>query len=328
MRAVRVHGFGEPAEVLVLEDVDAPVPGPGRLRVRVGAAAANLPDVMLGRGTYPLRPEGVFVPGLEAAGVVDAVGPGVAGDWLGRRVVGVTELPHGAFAEAAIVPADRAYPVPDGVTEVDAAATVIAFQTAHVALHRRGRIAPGETLLVLGAAGGVGSAAVQLGRAVGARVVAVARGDARLAECRRWGADVVVDGGVDDLAGALREAVGPAGADLVFDPVGGGMHATASTVLARDARVLLVGFAGGLPRVDPADVLRRSYDLVGVYVGAYSPDDAGREYLQGVQASIFAALAGGTIRAVIDRTVGFDGVVGALEDLAGRRVTGKIVVVP
>ena len=143
MRAIQVHGYGEPAEVAALTDIDAPDPGPGRLRLRVAAAAANLPDVMLCRGTYPLRPEGDFVLGLEAAGSVDAVGAGVDPAWIGKRVVGVCELPHGAFAEAAIIPADRAYPIPDDVSERHAAATLIAFQTAHVALHRQRR-APGR----------------------------------------------------------------------------------------------------------------------------------------------------------------------------------------
>jgi NADPH2:quinone reductase len=329
VRAVRVHGAGEPAEVLRLEEVDVPEPGAGRLRIRVRAAAANLPDVMLARGTYPLRPEsGPFVPGLEAAGVVDAVGGEVDRDVLGARVVGVTELPHGAFAEFAIIPADRVYRIPDGIADVDAVATLIAFQTAHVALHRRGRLAPGETLVVLGAAGGVGSAAVQLGRNAGARVVAVAGGDAKLQRCRELGADVVVDSQGDGIVDRLRDAVGPHGADVVFDPVGGEAHAAAVSVLATDARVLLVGFASGLPRVDPGSVLRASYGVLGVYVGAYSNDDAGREYLRDVQESIFDDLRAGRIRSVVDRTVSLDQVVPALEDLAARRVTGKIIVLP
>jgi len=328
MRALRVHGTGEPAAVLRIDEVDEPEPGPGRLRVRVGAAAANLPDVMICRGTYPRRPEGEFVLGLDAAGVVDAVGPGVDAGWIGRRVVGVTELPHGSFADAAIVPADRAYAVPDPVSDADAVATLIAFQTAHVALHRRGALAAGETLLVLGAAGGVGSAALQLGRAAGARVVGVAAGPDKARSCRELGADAVIDSGDDDLATAVRAVTGGRGVDVVFDPVGGSAHTAALGALATDARVLLVGFAAGVADVNAGMVLRGSYSLIGVYVGAYSHDDEGRAYLRGVQDQIFSDLSAGRIRAVIDRTVGLDGVVAALEDLGARRVTGTVVVVP
>lgn len=327
MHAVRVRCTGAPREVARVEEIPVPSPGPGRLRIRVGAAAANLPDVMLCRGTYPLRPEGAFTLGIEAAGTVDAVGAGVEEAWLGRRVVGVPELPHGGFAQAAIIPAERAYPVPDDVTVADAAATLIAFQTAHVALHRRGRLVAGEHLCVLGAAGGVGSAAIQLGRVAGARVTAVAGGPEKARRCAELGAHAVVDSSAD-LASALSAAAGPRGFDVVFDPVGGDAHDAVMDALACDARVLLVGFAGGLPSIDPGRVLRRSCSVVGVYVGAHSHDDTGRAGLREVQADVFAALARGSIHAVVDRTVGLEGVVDALEDLAARRVVGKIVVVP
>jgi NADPH2:quinone reductase len=328
MRAVRVHGQGEPIEVLRVDEVDAPEPAPGRVRVRVGAAAANLPDVMMCRGSYPIQPERPFVLGLEAAGVVDAVGDGVEPHLVGTRVVGVTDLPHGGFAEWSIIPADRAYRVPDTVSDADAVATLIAFQTAHLALHRRGRLIAGETLLVLGAAGGVGSAAVQLGKAVGARVIAVARDADKQDHCRALGADAVLDAASSDLAADIRAVTDGRGVDVVFDPVGGDAYGRAVEALATDARVLLVGFAGGVQHVDPGSVLRKSYSVIGVYVGAYSNDDDGRRFLHLVQAEIFASLEGGRIRAVIDRTVDLDGVSGALEDLAARRVVGKIVVVP
>jgi NADPH:quinone reductase len=242
--------------------------------------------------------------------------------------VGVTDLPHGGFAEWSIIPADRAYRVPDGVTDADAVATLIAFQTAHLALHRRGGLVPGETLLVLGAAGGVGSAAIQLGKVGAARVIAVSGGADKQEQCRSLGADVVLDSASSDLAADIRAATDGRGVDVVFDPVGGGAYEAAVEALATDARVLLVGFAGGLQHVDPGAVLRKSYSVIGVYVGAYSNDDDGRRFLLQMQAEIFSALESGRIRAVIDRTVGLDGVVGALEDLAARRVVGKIVVVP
>ena len=328
MRAVRVHGQGEPVEVLRVDEVDAPEPAAGRVRVRVGAAAANLPDVMMCRGSYPIRPERPFILGLEAAGVVDAVGDGVALRLVGTRVVGVTDLPHGGFAECSIIPADRAYRVPDAVSDAAAVATLIAFQTAHLALHHRGALVAGETLLVLGAAGGVGSAAIQLGKDVGARVIAVARDADKQDQCRTLGADAVLDSASPDLAADIRAVTDGRGVDVVFDPVGGATYERAVEGLATDARVLLVGFAGGVQRVDAGSVLRKSYSVIGVYVGAYSNDDDGRRFLHQVQAEIFSALEGGRIHAVIDRTVDLDGAADALEDLAARRVVGKIVVVP
>jgi len=328
MRAVRVHGQGEPAAVLGVDEVDAPEPGPGRVRVRVGAAAANLPDVMMCRGSYPIRPGRPFVLGLEAAGTIDAVGDGVEPHWIGQRVVGVTDLPHGGFAECSIIPADRAYAIPNAVGDADAVATLIAFQTSHVALHRRGALSAGETLLVLGAAGGVGSAAIQLGKDAGARVIAVAGGTEKQEHCRALGADAVLDSASSDLAAEVRAVNDGRGVDVVYDPVGGDAYARAVECLAHDARVLLVGFAGGLQHIDPGSVLRKSYSVIGVYVGAYSNDDDGRRYLHTVQDDIFAMLEAGRIRAVIDRRVDLDGVADALEDLAARRVVGKIVVVP
>jgi NADPH2:quinone reductase len=283
---------------------------------------------MMCRGSYPIRPDRPFVLGLEAAGVIDAVGDGVEPFLIGHRVVGVTDLPNGGFAEWSIVPADRAYRVPDGVSDADAVATLIAFQTAHLAVHHRGGLAAGETLLVLGAAGGVGSAAIQLGKVAGARVIAVAGGADKQEQCRALGADVVLDSASSDLAADIRAVTDGRGVDVVFDPVGGDAYERAVEALATDARVLLVGFAGGLQHVDPGAVLRKSYSVVGVYVGAYSNDDDGRRFLHQMQAEIFSALESGRIRAVIDRTVDLDGVVAALEDLAARRVVGKIVVVP
>ena len=314
--------------MLHVDDVDAPEPGPGRVRVRVGAAAANLPDVMMCRGSYPIRPERPFVLGLEAAGVIDAVGDGVERHLIGQRFVGVTDLPRGAFAELSIIPADRAYRIPAAVTDADAVATLIAFQTSHIALHRRGALAAGETLLVLGAAGGVGSAAIQLAKGAGARVIAVAGGAHKHEHCRALGADAVIDVASADLAAEVRAITDGRGVDVVYDPVGGDAYSRAVECLATDARVLLVGFAGGVQHVDPGSVLRKSYSVIGVYVGAYSNDDEGRRYLHTVQAEVFAMLEAGRIRAVIDRTVDLDGVAGALEDLAARRVVGKIVVVP
>jgi len=169
MQALRVHQHGEPEQALSVEEIPAPVPGPGQVTVRVGAATLGLQDVLLVRGSYQLKPTLPFTPGLEVAGTVTAVGDAVDATWLGQRVVGVPALPDGGFAGQAVVTASNLYPLPDGVGDVDAAATHIAFTTAHVGLHRRADLQPGETLLVHAGAGGTGSAAIQLGVLAGLR---------------------------------------------------------------------------------------------------------------------------------------------------------------
>ncbi len=328
MRALRVHRYGEPADVLVDEEVDEPAPGRGQVAVRVGAAALNLPDVLLCRGTYALHPPLPFTPGLDVAGTVVAAGAGVDPGLVGRAVAGVADLPHGALAERSITFADRLYPVPDTVEPGAAAAMLIAFTTAHVSLFRRGGLVAGETLLVLGAAGGVGTAAIQVGRRAGARVIAAAGSAAKGAACRELGADETIDTSAADLTEAVLALTGGRGVDVVFDPVGGSVFDAARRCTASEGRLLVVGFAGGVQQVPANVLLYRNQSVFGVYLGAYSKDDAGRAYMHGVWAELMAWHAAGDIRPVIDRDVGRSGVADALTDLAERRVTGKVVVRP
>jgi NADPH2:quinone reductase len=330
VRAVRIERHGEPADVVRLADVPDPVPGPGQAVLEVEAAALNLPDVSLCRGSYLLRPTLPFTPGLDAGGVIGAVGPGVAPELVGRRVTSVPELPHGGLAERALVAVDRLYEIPDAVPMVDAVAAQIVFQTAHLTLHHRGRLAPGESVVVFGAAGGVGSAALQLARLAGARVIAVAGGSAKAAFCLAHGADFAIDHvSTPDVAAAVRELTGGRGADLVVDPVGGPAFEQARRGAAVDGRILVVGFASGeIPSAALNDVLLKSYSLVGVYVGAYASTPEGRALVQRTHAAVMELLAAGKIRPAIDRVVGLDGVAGALGDLAERRSVGKIVVDP
>jgi NADPH2:quinone reductase len=329
VRAVRVHRHGEPRDVVVVEDVDTPEPGPGQVRVRVGAAALNLPDAMLCRGGYQLHPELPFTPGLEAAGTIVALGDGVDPALEGRRVVAVPELPYGALAQESLLPAARAYPVPDAIGDAEAAATLIAFTTAHVSLHRRGGIKKGETLLVHAASGGAGSAAVQMGVLAGARVIATAGGAEKLARCRELGADVVVDYRTDDFVDAVLEATGGRGADLVYDPVGGDVFERSRRCIANEGRLLVIGFASGtVPQVSANVVLYRNYSVVGVYMGAYSRDEAGRAFMLDVHRELMELLAAGSIDPSISREVPLDGVADALTDLSERRVMGKVVVRP
>jgi NADPH2:quinone reductase len=330
MRAVLVDRHGEPADVIRVAEAPEPVPGPGQAVLRVEAAALNLPDVSLCRGGYVLRPPLPFTPGLDAGGVIEAVGPGVDRGLVGRRVTSVPELPAGGLAERALVATDRLYAIPPAVSMVDAAAGQIVFQTAHLTLHHRGRLAPGETVVVLGAAGGVGTATLQIARNAGARVIAVAGGEAKTRLCLGLGADAAIDhAATPDVASAVRELTGGRGAEVVVDPVGGEAFEQARRCVAVDGRILVVGFASGtVPSLALNHLLMKSYSVVGVYVGAYATTPEGRALVQRAHAQVMDGFASGRLRPVIDRVVGLDGVAAALADLAARRSSGKIVVDP
>lgn len=329
MRALVVSTLGEPGEVLDLREVPAPAPGPGRVRLRVGAAACNLPDVLLCRGVYALRPELPFIPGLEAAGVVVDIGPGVDPALAGRRVVCVPELPHGGLAQECLAVAERLFPVPDELSDDDAAAMCIAFSSAHVALHRRAGLRAGETLLVHAGAGGVGSAAVQLGAAAGARVIATAGSEEKCLLCRELGAHETIDYRAGGFAEAVLELTDGVGADVVFDPVGGDVFDESRRCVASEGRIVVVGFAGGrVQELRASHLLMRNYTVMGLYMGAYSTRPEGRSLLQDVHADVVSLRLAGRVRPVVDRVVGLEGVAAALDDLGARRTSGKVVVHP
>ncbi len=298
--------------------------------MRVEATALSMPDVMLCRGGYPLTPGTLpFVPGMEASGVVAALGDGVDPAWLGQRVVGTGILPHGTLAEEALMRAPGLYPVPDGVSPAAAATTHIAFTTAHAGLHRRAGLKAGETLLVTAAAGGTGNAAVQLGAVAGARVIAVASGEARQAVCRELGADVALDARSPDLAKEVLAANGGRGVDVVFEAVGGAAFTAATRCIASEGRIVVVGFAGGDESpIRAGHLLRRNYTVMGIYMGAYSDGDDNRRYMLAMHDEIMGLLAAGRVRALIDRETDLAGAAAALTDLADRKVTGRPIVAP
>lgn len=316
---------GAPVDALVLEDgVALPEPARDQVRIRVCAAALNFGDDMLCRGTYQLRPELPFTPGLEVAGEVVAAGP-EAGIAPGTRVMGVPALPDGGLAEYALADARNCYAIPDTLPDVDAAAMLIPFQTGHVALHRRGGLQAGETLLVHAGAGGVGSAAIQLGKAAGARVIATAGGPEKVAICRELGADVAIDYRAEDFVPAVREATAGQGADVVYDPVGGRVFEASRKCVAWEGRILVIGFAGGEMTAAPMNqLLFRNYSLVGVYMGEYSHRD--RPFLDRVHDELLDLYARGAIRPLIDARVALEEVPGAIASLADRGTAGKVVV--
>jgi len=323
MRAWRVAGAGEPADVMRMVEIEEPEPAAGQLRVKVTAAGVGLPDVLMCRGSYPLTPGSEFTPGQEATGVITAVGPGV--DLRpGTTVMGVTNFidGHGSFAEECLILANSAFPVPDGLTDAQAAGFWIPHLTAWVGLVDRGRLQPGDWLAVLGAAGGSGVAAVQLGRALGAQVIAVVSDEARAEFTGQLGADHTALLG-PDLAGRLRELTDGHGVDLVYDPVGGSVAEEASSALARHGRLLAVGFASGSwPRIETHNLVLTNTSLVGVFAGGYS-----RSELDGIHGALADLVLNGRLRNAVTEEVPFDELPAAVQRLADRSVIGKLVAV-
>lgn len=324
MRAWRVDRAGEPSEVLNLADVPVPEPGPGQIRIRVTAAGIGLPDVLMCRHTYPLTPPGAFIPGQEATGVVSAVGPDVDMA-LGTTVMSVTSFIEGSgsFAEECLAPAQSCFKVPSGLGDVDAAGFWIPHLTAWIGLVDRARLVSGQWLAVIGAAGGSGIAAVQLGRALGARVVAVVSDEARAAFCRGLGAEETIDHRDGDLASRLRSITDGRGVDAIYDPVGGAVAEEAATALARHGRLLAVGFASGAwARIKTIDLVVTNTSLVGVYAGDYS-----REELDAIHSELSHFVSSGGLQNAVTTQVPFDELPSALQRLADRTVIGKMVMV-
>ena len=325
MRAWQVQRAGEPSEVLALVHLDVPEPGPDEVRIRVGAATLGLPDVFMCRGFYPLTPPLPFVAGQEVAGVVSAAGPGAAVA-VGTRIMGVTAFTdgRGGFADETIVPARSLHRVPEGMSDPEAAAFFIAYHTAWIGLVQRADIKAGDELLVLGGAGGSGAAAIQLGHALGAHVVATAAGPERAEFCRQQGADIVIDHRSEAVADAIRSATGGHGADIIYDVVGGDLARESLNAVANEGQLLLVGFASGSwVQVSPAHAVRRNYAVVGVYAGAYD-----RGFNEQIHEELLSLYAAGRITVPVTRTVPFERLPFALDELAQRSSLGRTVMVP
>lgn len=327
MRAWTVRQLGEPAEALRLEDVKEPTPGPGEVAVEVAACGLNFADILLCRGQYQQRPPLPFTPGLEASGRIVAIGEGVRDRAFGQRVIAVPRLPHGGLADRLITAAAATYPIPDDLDDVAAAALHISYQTSWFALHRRASLRPGEWLLVHAAAGGVGSAAVQLGVAAGARVIATAGGAEKVELCRRLGAEVVVDYSAEDFVPVVQRVTGGHGADVVYDPVGGDTFDRSRKVIAWEGRLLVIGFASGrIPEVPANHLLVKNYAVVGLHWGAYSDRDP--DAVAECHAELVRLHGEGRIAPVVFAVLGLDEAVEGLTLLGSRRTFGKVVVRP
>lgn len=323
-RAWQVLRLGSPDHALRLDPRPPRDPGPGEVRVQVGAVGLNHPDLLLCEGRYQERPTLPFSPGFEAAGTVVDVGAG-GGLEPGQRVVVVPELPNGALQQSLTVPEEQVYPVPDTMAMTTAAVLHIAYATAHAALHRRAGIQRGETLLVTGGAGGVGSAAIQLGKAAGAFVVASATGPHKAAACTRLGADVAIDLSTDaDVAAQVQAVTDGHGADVVVDVVGGDLFQRLRRCVAFEGRIVTVGFTeGALPQAPVNHLLLRNYSVVGLHLAAYRRENP--TLLRQVHADLVDLEGSGEIAPEIYRELPFDQAPAGLALLAAREVIGRVV---
>ncbi|SCF35076.1 NADPH2:quinone reductase [Micromonospora purpureochromogenes] len=326
MKAWRVADLGEPRDVLRLVDVADPEPGPGQLVVRVLAAPANFPDVLMCRGEYQVRPELPFTPGVELCGEVVALGEGVDGFAVGDRVLGGATLPYGGFAEFALLAAAATFPAPAELDDAEAASLYIGYQTGWFGLHRRAGLRAGETLLVHAAAGGVGSAAVQLGKAAGARVIGVVGGPEKAAVARALGADVVVDRREADFVEVVKAETGGRGADVVYDPVGGETYQRSTKCVAFEGRILVVGFAGGqIQSAALNHALVKNYSIVGLHWGLYHRYDPSA--VAECHRALTALAAQGAVRPLVSQRLALNEVADGVQELADGVTVGRVVYV-
>ncbi len=324
MKAIQCVQWGGP-EQLRLTECALPEPAAGEVRIRVEAAGVNFPDALIIQKKYQLQPPLPFVPGTEVAGTVDAVGDGVARLKPGDRVVAFVGL--GGFAEYVCAPQLQVASLPDGVDPAVAAGFTLTYATSQHALVERGGLRRGETLLVLGAGGGVGLAAVELGRRAGARVIAAASSPAKLAAAQGCGAEELVDYSKVDLREAVKAITDGRGVDVVYDPVGGGHTTAALRSLAWRGRLLVVGFAAGeIPQIPANLLLLKEVSAIGVYWGEFAKRDpeANRRLL----AQLIGWLADGSLRPLVSKQYPLVETPRALQDLLARRAIGKLVIRP
>ncbi|CAM5517038.1 MULTISPECIES: NADPH:quinone oxidoreductase family protein [Streptomyces] len=317
MQAWQVHELGEPGEVMRLAHVERPTPGEGQVLLRVRAANINFPDALMCRGQYQVRPPLPFTPGVEICGETED----------GRRVIANPALPHGGFAEYAVADAAALLPAPHALDDAEAAALHIGYQTGWFALHRRARLEAGETLLVHAAAGGVGSAAVQLGKAAGATVIGVAGGADKAAAARELGCDVVIDRREQDVVAAVKEATGGRGADVVFDPVGGEAYTQSAKTVAFEGRIVVVGFASGaIPSPALNHALIKNYAILGLHWGLYNTKNP--KLVQHCHEQLTELAARGAIKPLVSERVPLSGAADAVQRVADGVTTGRVAVVP
>jgi NADPH2:quinone reductase len=318
MRAWRVHELGDPTQVMSLDEIDQPTPGDGQVLVKVRAAALNFPDILMAMGMYQEKPPLPFIPGVELCGEIVETG---------QRVLGAPSGGPGAFAEYALM--DRAYavPVPDGMSDEKAASLYLTYQTGFVGLHRRANLRAGEWLLVHAGAGGVGSAAIQLGKAAGAKVIATAGGERKVEVCRALGADHVIDYTAEDFVPIVKEITEGHGADVIYDPVGGDVFDKSRKVIAFEGRLVVVGFTSGrIPEAPANHVLVKNYSVVGLHWGLYRKHDPALFGM--VHEELTRLFDEGYIDPLVSQALPLAEAPQALKALGERSTVGKVVLVP
>jgi NADPH2:quinone reductase len=314
----------EPAELRVSE-VPEPKAGPGALQIEVRAAGCNFFDILMVQGKYQVKPDFPFTPGGEISGVVKEVGEGVEGFAVGDRILAGTQL--GGFAETAAVPAGLVQRLPDEMSFEEGAAIPIIYPTSYAALVYRANLQAGETLLVHAAVGGVGSAALQIGKALGARVIATVGGAEKAEIARTLGADEVIDYRAEDLIARVKEITGGRGADVIYDPVGGDIFDKSLKCIAWSGRLIVVGFAGGrIPEVKANRILLKNISVVGIHWGAYLINEPAK--VPGTFENLFALYRDGMIKPLIYNTYPLEDLPSALAELASRKTHGKLIITP
>ncbi len=322
MKALLCKQFGPP-ESLVLEDVASPKPGPGEVVVSVKAASVNFPDVLIIQNKYQFKPPLPFSPGSELAGVVKEVGEGVTNVKPGDRVIAFTT--YGAFAEEAKTEATRLLPMPKGMDFPSAASFILTYGTTDHALRDRGRLKAGETLLVLGAAGGVGIAAIEVGKALGARVIACASSDEKLAVCHEHGADDTINYAAGDLREGIKGLTGGKGVDVIYDAVGGPYTEPAFRSIAWRGRLLVIGFAAGdIPKLPLNLPLLKGADVVGVFWGDFTRREP-KSFLESAR-QLMRWFEEGKLKPHVSATFPLEKAAEAMNLLASRKAKGKVVV--
>jgi NADPH2:quinone reductase len=322
MKALVCREFGPP-ESLVLADVPSPTLGATGVRIGVCAVGLNFPDTLMIAGKYQVKPQLPFSPGMECAGTVLEVGAEITSFKVGDRVMSVPG--YGSMAEEVVAPAPMVYPIPDDVPFVEAAGIPTTYGTALYALAHRGRLQPGEVLLVHGAAGGVGLSAVELGKLLGATVIACASTDEKLAVAKRYGADHLINSLQGNLRDQVKLLMDGKGADVIFDPVGGDTFDQSLRCIAWDGRILVIGFASGrIPQIPASLVLVKSCDIVGVFWGAYSVKEP--EKTRDGFRQIFEWRAAGKLRPHISQTFPLAAAPEAMNVQLGRKAIGKVVI--
>jgi NADPH2:quinone reductase len=322
MRAWQVERLGEPIEVMSLREVEVPSIGPDEVLVKARAIAINFPDVLLARGEYQVKPDLPFTPGLELCGEIVEVGANVSHLTVGQRVIASR---IGLLAEFSVLDARLVFPAPAALTDEEASALFIGHQTGYFGLHRRARLQAGETLLVHAAAGGVGTAAVQLGKAAGARVIGVVGSAAKIEVAKRAGADHVIDRSADDFVAVVNDLTAGGGADVVYDPVGGEVFERSTKCIAFEGRIIVVGFASGAIGVARANhALVKNYGILGLHWGLYATKAP--QFVVEAHSELTRMADAGTVKPIVGEVLPFEQAPTAIQRLSEGSTIGRLVV--